>query len=300
MNQTADSCGPQKNVDCCDSPVVTCGEFNRGYDGVDFADDSFPATVSDFRLNRFEVTVARFRRFVEDGGGTVQAITPPSEGDGAHFKYAASGWRAQWNADLAATTAELSERLNCSQHATWTDDPGANETLPIICVSWYEAFAFCIWDDGRLPTEAEWDYAASGGAQHRVYPWSDPPTFNVIDAEHAIFGCDASLAGCDPDSAIAVVGSLSPLGDGPFGHADLTGNVGEWVLYWKDWDDRDTSYLTPCADCVEFASEPDYRAVKGGAFDLEATDPRLKTSGTESHLAASRTDAIGIRCTHNP
>jgi formylglycine-generating enzyme required for sulfatase activity len=48
---------------------------------------------------------------------------------------------------------------------------GANEALPINCVHWYDAFQFCAWDGGWLPTEAEWEMAAAGGAENRRYPW---------------------------------------------------------------------------------------------------------------------------------
>ena len=52
-------------------------------------------------------------------------------------------------------------------YQTWLDTPGTptEEDYPINCIDWYEAFAFCIWDGGYLPTEAEWGYAAAGGQQ---------------------------------------------------------------------------------------------------------------------------------------
>jgi formylglycine-generating enzyme required for sulfatase activity len=52
-------------------------------------------------------------------------------------------------------------------------------------MDWYEAYAFCIWDGGFLPTDAEWNYAAAGGAQQRAYPWSNPPTSLTIDPSYA-------------------------------------------------------------------------------------------------------------------
>ncbi len=48
---------------------------------------------------------------------------------------------------------------------------GSNENQPINCVTWYEAFAFCISDGGYLPTAAEWNYAAAGGSDQRAYPF---------------------------------------------------------------------------------------------------------------------------------
>src|SRR5207245_2315251 len=86
------------------------------------------------------------------------------------------GWDPGGSGSMPATSADLQKDLGCSSYATWTSVPASNETTPINCVSWYVAFAFCSWDGGRLPTEAEWNFASAGGTLQRAYPWSSPST----------------------------------------------------------------------------------------------------------------------------
>src|SRR5512141_1636217 len=101
--------------------------------------------------------------------------SPPGEGAGAHPKIAGSGWSSTWNTHLSFDTAALRSALKCSAASQiWTDMPGSNENKPVVCLDWYTAFAFCAWDGGRLATDAEWNYAASGGNEHRYYAWSSP------------------------------------------------------------------------------------------------------------------------------
>lgn len=136
---------------------------------------------------------------------------------------------------LPKDTVELVTWVKCnSTTQTWTDTPAGNEHRPMNCVSWYEAMAFCVWDGGYLPTEAEWNYAAAGGDQQRVYPWSSPAgSLTPVDGSHASYWDGTNCvgdgaAGCAVTDLVAV--GTKPLGDGRCGQSDLAGNVAEWVL----------------------------------------------------------------------
>jgi formylglycine-generating enzyme required for sulfatase activity len=284
----ADDCGPHADESCCASPIVEGGTFLRSYDGATYGSQSDPAAVTTLRLDRFEITVGRFRAFV----AAVLQGWLPAAGSGKHENVnggrglnggGESGWDASWNADLTATPGDWSSALACSATwQTWTPAPAAGEGLPINCITWYEAYAFCIWDGGFLPSEAEWNYAGAGGAEQRAYPWSSPPSSQAIacnDANYQNAGC-----GSGPWKG----GTASPAGDGRWSQADLAGNLQEWVL-----DSYAPGYVDPCADCAALAPGP-LRMNRGGAFGDVASLLSVSRRGYDA--PSRRTYTLGARC----
>jgi formylglycine-generating enzyme required for sulfatase activity len=210
------------------------GQFSRACDyscqqECPGAADGFPAQLASFSLDAFEVTVGRFRRFVN-----AFPSSKPGEGTGENPNNAQDkGWNRAWNEYLRDTKedflASLSSSERCSDSQTWTNDVDANESMPMNCVTWYEALAFCIWDGGRLPTQAEWNYAAAGGSEQRQYPWGT--TSDTVDSTYAIFA-----SADNPAAGPAPVGTR-PKGRGKWLQYDLAGNLAEWA-----WDRVETCY----------------------------------------------------------
>jgi formylglycine-generating enzyme required for sulfatase activity len=248
------NCGTSGSESCCTSPEVTGGTFDRtfGFDpdgGV--TGEADPATVSSFRLDKYDVTVGRFRQFAAawDAGWL------PLAGSGKHMHLNGGqglengeapgtyepGWLPADNDNIGPTSANLA----CDpDYATWTPSAGANENLPINCVSWYESYAFCIWDGGFLPSQAEWEYAAVGGNEQREYPWgpADPGTSN----QYTIYNCyyPTGTLTCTGVANIAPVGTAT-LGVGRWGQLDLSSDVWQWTADWFT-----LSYPDPCTDCA--------------------------------------------------
>jgi len=173
------------------------------------------------------------------------------------------GWIASDNKRIAPTDDNLGM---CRAYATWTPSAGSQENLPINCVNWWESYAFCIWDGGFLPSEAEWKYAAAGGNQQREYPWgsTDPGTAN----QYAIYGCcyptgagSCTDSWCTGVANIAPVGTAS-LGAGAWGQLDLAGSFWEWNL---DFYPDNTEFVDPCTDCA-YLTPTATRIVKVGNF----------------------------------
>jgi sulfatase modifying factor 1 len=294
------TCGPSGTGSCCEpAETIPGGTFLRGYDAATdlYNDMNYPATVSPFALDRYEVTVGRFRKFVEAGGGLGTQANPPAAGSGTHPRLAGSGWDSAWNPSLAADTAALKTMLKCDSYPTWTDTPGINENKPINCVSWYEAMAFCIWDGGYLATEAEWSYAATGGGEQRAYPWSNPGSDVTIDCSYANYKID-NPAGTycvnGTTGAVNRVGSESPRGDGRWKHSDLAGNVWEWTLDWYV-----DPYPSPqsCNDCANLLAGSS-RVLRGGSFFNPAL--YLRAAYRYYYYPVGRDVYFGFRCARTP
>jgi formylglycine-generating enzyme required for sulfatase activity len=255
-----------------------------------------PATVSSFRLDKYLVTVGRFRQFVAAWNGGA-GYTPPA-GSGKHthlnggsgLNATGGGYEPGWVATDDINIAPTDTNLSCdATYQTWTSAPGVQETLPINCVTWYEAYAFCIWDGGFLPSEAEWEYATAGGSQQREYPWgaTDPGSTN----QYAIYGCNyPSPSAICANINIAPVGTAT-LGTARWGQLDLAGELWEWNLDWN------ATYADPCTDCADTTENSD-RVVRGGFFGSNAL--RLLTPNRGNLPASLRVNDIGFRCTRTP
>ncbi len=287
------TCGPMENMPCCESPVVDGGMFYRGYDVAGdamYTDLSRPATVGSFRLDRFEVTVGRFRRFVAAGQGT--EANPPMAASGARTlngMVSQGGWDPTWNTSLAADPTALVAAFKCNAtYQTWTDTPGAGENLPMVCITWFEAMAFCAWDGGFLPTEAESMYAASGGSLQRAYPWSSPAGSTTIDCTVTNYGGTSWPSTECVGAGANNVGSVSPAGDGVWGQADLGGNVWEWAL-----DRYTTPHPAPCIDCANLFAGSD-RVLRGGSCVNDA--PLVRAASRGNNAPSLRNFRVGVRC----
>jgi len=271
---------------CCSSLAVTGGQFQGNVEP-----NTYVVGVNDFKLDQFEVTVGRFRRFVAK-----YPQSKPRKDAGAHSLIAESGWREEWNESLPETQEALRASVKCSSNfRTWSDEEGPNERLPINCVSWFVASAFCAWDGGRLPTSAEWNYAAAGGSEQRQWPWGNDPG---PDQTRAAYDCaaDGSPAQDCALSDILPVGSL-PAGVGKFGQADLAGSMFEWAL---DWFGPFPASCTNCAN-IDNPGADEARTAWGGdwshTIDLLFSYSRV---GYSVDLSKPNENFHGFRCARDP
>ncbi|MDQ2647116.1 MAG: formylglycine-generating enzyme family protein, partial [Myxococcota bacterium] len=319
------TCGENEDESCCTSPLVEGGTYSRTYtnQGKGASGKADPATISTYRLDKYEVTVARMREYVKylEAGGS-----PPAAGSGKHTYLNGGkgladsgkvgsfepGWDAAWNSRIpsgAGATAKWRGNLksgNCKTYGTWTDEPGKNDMLPLTCPSWYESYAFCIWDGGFLPSEAEWKYAAAGGDELRAYPWGSREPGE--DNEYAIYDCCYPNGQCSAssgrDTCTGVVNAapvgFAAKGIGKYGQIDLVGNVWEWLV------DRYANYVNPCEDCAYLTGNTNDRVMPGAGFHTgKSLGATLLYSYNRASIAydanSYRGDyAVGFRCARAP
>ena len=160
------------------------------------------------------------------------------------------------------------------------DDPGCEkptctldgQNMPVVCVDWKNANAYCQWAGRRLPTEPEWEKAARG-THGSLYPWGDQPA----TCDYAVMD-DGGGNGCGLGSAPWQVGSI-PAGISPYGAFDMAGNVWEWVDEWEEHD---------------MANGAGHVLKGGGYYSIPYTVRPAKREVL--HMPVDKLDALGFRC----
>ena len=171
-----------------------------------------------------------------------------------------------------------------------------NDAMPIVDVTWDEGRDYCEWAGGRLPTEAEWEYAARGGSTEARYgPLDDVAWYADNSGKHRLDSVAIPKEGAknyaqrlkDNGNGMHEVGQKRANG---FGLYDMLGNVGQWL---SDWYDQDYYENSPSQDPSGPASGQG-RVVRGGAWD--AVSWGVSVSARSSNGPGVRAHDVGFRC----
>jgi len=240
------------------------GSFLMGGDNKQAYPDEYPkhkTAVHGFWMDATEVTNAQFAKFVN---ATWYITTAERKPDWNELKKQLPPGTPK-PADSLLVAASLvfdppKEAVNLNDYTQWwawkkgaswrhPHGPGSNikgkENYPVVHVSWFDAVAYCKWAGKRLPTEAEWEWAARGGLQNKIYPWGDEPVDEgkvKANTWQGHFPDRNTLR--DKFYGLAPVASFAPNG---YGLYDMAGNAWEW--------------------CADYYNSNYYKTVAGGAVD---------------------------------
>lgn len=212
-----------------------------------------------FEIDKYDVTNRAFDEFVTSGGYT----------NDKNWTKSGLAWRG-------SKVTWFGDKNGRNPYSVCTQVSSADDQ-PAVCVTWYEASAYCQWRGGRLPTEVEWEYTARGPGS-RLYPWGD----TLIPANAVYFG--------NSNYQTAKVGS-KPGGASWVGALDMSGNVWQWVSsIYKD-------YPYNAADGRENSADDSERVLRGGSWhgDEEYLRSSFRSDESPDYVFFN----VGFRCAHS-
>nr|WP_274361631.1 MULTISPECIES: formylglycine-generating enzyme family protein [unclassified Paenibacillus] len=240
------------------------GEFIMGTDSA----EGFPSdgegpprqvTVDSFYMSPYAVTNAEFKAFVDATGYVTEA---------ERF-----GWSYVFHLFVSETVSGAVEQVPQStpwwyvvRGAYWAKPEGPDSGIadrmdhPVVHISWNDAAAFCRWSGTRLPTEAEWEYAARGGLERKRYPWGDllkPDGKHRCNIWQGKFPVKNHAS--DGYQGTAPVRAYEPNG---YGLYNMSGNVWEWC---EDWFTPQYHTATPSVN-PKFDRPTGVRSMRGGSY----------------------------------
>jgi formylglycine-generating enzyme len=275
---------------------LPAGTFLMGTD----SDEGFPAdgegpiravTLRSFLIDRTTVTNRQFRKFVETTGYRTEA-----ERFGWSFVFWLHIPRKRF-AELVEDRIAAAPWWCKVRGARWDapEGPASNlahrEDHPVVHVSWNDAIAYAQWSGQRLPTEAEWEYAARGGLEQKIYPWGDKLRPN---GEHRCNIWQGDFpnndTGDDGYKGTCPVKAFPPNG---YGIYSMTGNTWEWCADWFSPDYHRT------ASCDSPTGPPTgtARVTRGGSYLCHKSYcNRYRVAARSFNTPDSSTSNMSFRC----